>query len=122
MREIKTTEELVAKITGKEMALVRPPYGEMTEAGLDRLVGAGYVMINWSVDSLDWRLGSTEQIMNHTLPQIKPGSIILMHSASEGGRDLTPSVNATERLIYALREMGYEIVPLTELLPVWAYK
>ncbi len=122
MREMETTTALVAKITGKEMTLVRPPYGEMTEAGLDRLVAAGYAMVNWSVDSLDWRLESAEAIINHTLPQIKPGAIILMHSASEGGRNMTPTVEATKRLIQALWEMGYEIVPLTDLLPVQAYK
>lgn len=122
VKEIKENEDLVERITGKKMALVRPPYGEMTEAGLDRMVAEGYAMINWSVDSQDWRASSTEQVMNNTLSQIKPGSIILMHSSSEGGHDLTPSVEATERLIYALDEMGYEIVPLTELLPVQAYK
>ena len=100
---------------------MRPPCGEDDRAGLDRLVAAGYTMV-WSVDSLDWRLGSAEEIMEHTLPQIKPGAIILMHSASAGGRDMTPSVEAAKRLIYALWERGYEIVPLTELLPVYAYK
>ena len=120
--EVQKTEELVEKITGRETALLRPPYGEMTAEGLDRLVAAGYTMINWSVDSKDWRPDQAEQILTNILSQVKPGSIILMHSAGGGDQDLTPTVEVLPHLITKLQALGYEIVPLTDILPVAAYK
>lgn len=122
INEVQRTEELIAGITSKRTALLRPPYGEMSEEGLDRLVARGYQMINWSVDSGDWQAENADQVLVNTLPQIKPGSILLMHSAGGEGQDLTPSVEALEELIITLQGRGYKIVPLTELLPVQAYK
>lgn len=122
LAEVQKTEELVARITGRRTALVRPPYGEMTAEGLDRLVAAGYTMINWSVDSKDWRPDQADQILSNILSQVKPGSIILMHSAGGDGQDLTPTVAVIPTLIANLQALGYEIVPLTDLLPVAAYQ
>ena len=120
--EVQKTEGLLEKITGRKTALLRPPYGEMTMAGLDRLVNAGYAMINWSVDSKDWRADQADQILANVLSQVKPGSIILMHSAGGNGQDLTPTVEVLPELITSLQALGYEIVPLTDILPVEAYK
>lgn len=120
--QVQKTEELIAGITGKRTALLRPPYGEMSEEGLDRLVAQGYQMINWSVDSGDWQAKNADQVLVNTLPQLKSGSIVLLHSAGGAGQDLTPSVEATEDLIITLQGLGYKIVPLTELLPVQDYK
>lgn len=120
--EVEKAETLLEKITGKKTALLRPPYGEMTEEGLDRLVAAGYQMINWSVDSGDWKTDQADEILTNTLSQIKAGSIILMHSAGGAGQDLTSSIKALPGLINTLQGLGYEIVPLTDLLPVQAYQ
>jgi len=120
--EVEKTETLLEKISGRKTALLRPPYGEMTEEGLDRLVVAGYQMINWSVDSRDWKDIHADEILTNILSQTKAGSIILMHSAGGAGQDLTPSVDALPDLISTLQGLGYEIVPLTKLLPVQAYR
>ncbi|HHU82305.1 MAG TPA: polysaccharide deacetylase family protein [Firmicutes bacterium] len=119
--EVLRTEELIAAQTGLRPALIRPPYGEMSESGLDWLTGAGYVMTNWSVDSGDWRAENADQIMINILPDLNPGSVILLHCAGGTGQDLTPTVNATEDLIYTLWGLGYEITTLPQLLSVPAY-
>jgi peptidoglycan/xylan/chitin deacetylase (PgdA/CDA1 family) len=120
--EVLHTEELIAAQTGLRPALVRPPYGEMSESGLDWLAGAGYVMTNWSVDSGDWQAKNADEIMINILPDLYPGSVILLHCAGGTGQDLTPTVNATEDLLYTLWGLGYEIVTLPELLSVPAYR
>lgn len=122
LAEVEKTEGLLEKISRRKTALFRPPYGEMTAEGLDRLVAAGYTMVNWSVDSKDWRDDQADQILHNILSQVKPGSIVLMHSAGGNGQDLTPTVAVLPDLIANLQAMGYEIVPLTEILPVDAYK
>ena len=120
--EVQKTEALVEKITGRKTALLRPPYGEMSAEGLNSLVAAGYSMVNWSVDSGDWQANHSDQVLQTILSQAKAGSIILMHSAGGVGQDLTPSVEALEELIITLWNLGYEIVPLTSLLPIEAYQ
>jgi peptidoglycan/xylan/chitin deacetylase (PgdA/CDA1 family) len=120
--EVLHTEELIAAQTGLRPALVRPPYGEMSESGLDWLAGAGYVMTNWSVDSGDWQAKNADEIMINILPDLNPGSVILLHCAGGTGQDLTPTVNATEDLLYTLWGLGYKIVTLPELLSVPAYR
>lgn len=120
--EVLRTEELIAARTGLRPALVRPPYGEMSESGLDWLAGEGYVMTNWSVDSGDWRADNADQIMINVLLDLNPGSIILLHCAGGTGQNMTPSVNATEDLVYTLWGLGYEIATLPELLSVPAYR
>lgn len=120
--EIARTETGVRAIIHRETALLRPPYGEMSEEGLDWLVSQGYRMINWSVDSGDWRARSPEEIIIKTLTQVQPGSIILFHSAGGEGQDLTPTIKALPDLVNTLRGRGYKIVPLTSLLSIPAYK
>lgn len=120
--EITRTEERIASLTGLRPALVRPPYGEMSETGLDWMAGEGYRMINWSVDSNDWRTNNVDGILINTLPDVQPGSIILFHSAGGEGQDLTATVKATEDLIYTLWGLGYEIKTVPELLSIPAYR
>lgn len=119
--EINRTNQLIQSIIRHTPKLVRPPYGEMSEAGLDWMVANGYRMVNWSVDSGDWRANSSDQILERVLPQIKPGSIILFHSAGGTGEDLTPTVKVLTDLVNTLKARGYTIVPLTELIGVEAY-
>ncbi len=120
--EITKTDDAIQKIIHKQPTLVRPPYGEMSEAGLDWMVDHGYRMINWSVDSGDWRVGSSDQVLVNVLPQVQPGSIILFHSAGGTGEDLTPTVKAISELVTTLRGLGYQIVPLPELIGLPAYQ
>jgi peptidoglycan/xylan/chitin deacetylase (PgdA/CDA1 family) len=120
--EITKTDDAVWKIIHKHPTLVRPPYGEMSEAGLDWMAGHGYRMVNWSVDSGDWRADNVDQVLIMVLTQVQPGSIILFHSAGGTGEDLTPTVNAIRDLVVTLRALGYKIVPLPELIKVPAYQ
>ena len=70
----------------------------------------GYHTIQWSVDSLDWKNLTSNQIFERVMEQIKPGSIVLFHNAAPG----TPG--AIRRLIPDLLAKGYEILPVSQLL------
>lgn len=119
--EITLTNQLIQPIIHYSPKLVRPPYGEMSEAGLDWMTANGYRMVNWSVDSGDWRANSSDEILERILPEIKPGSIVLFHCAGGTGEDLTPTVKVLPDFIKALQARGYTIVPLTELIRAKAY-
>ena len=67
-------------------------------------------MIQWSIDSLDWREPGVDFIFNRIITKARPGDIILMHNNAPD----TPEV--LRRLIPALQKKGFEIVPLSEMV------
>lgn len=66
--------------------------------------------MQWSVDSLDWKNLSSGQIYDRVMREIKPGSIVLFHNAGPG----TPG--AIRRIIPDLKQAGYSILPVSELI------
>lgn len=67
-------------------------------------------VIQWSIDSLDWKEPGVHFIVKRVLDEVKPGSIILMHNNGVH----TPDALAI--LVPRLIQMGYKIVPLSELV------
>lgn len=111
-REIVMTDEVVAKITGKNPKGVRPPYGAINQTVVDVLVEKEKLTILWSIDTLDWAGDEAETVAANVLDNVRPGDIILMHSI--GGR--TNTVKALPIIIKGLREQGYAMVRVDELL------
>ena len=98
--EIQTVHDRVKELTGQDMALFRPPYGDYDDkvvAVADRM---GYYPIQWDIDSLDWKdYGAdsiVDKVVNHK--HLGNGSIILMHN----GAKYTPQ--ALEAVITGLQE------------------
>jgi peptidoglycan/xylan/chitin deacetylase (PgdA/CDA1 family) len=72
----------------------------------------GYTCVLWSVDTLDWKRPSVNTVVNNAMSNIGPGSIVLMHD----GQDQLPTAKAMGIIIDRLREQGYKIVTVSELL------
>ncbi len=110
--ELKKTHEKVYDLTGIEMDLFRPPFGEYTNTVIETAQELGYYTIQWDVDSLDWKEYGVEheinQVLNHK--HLGNGSIILFHNDAK----YTPA--ALDSIIKGLKEKGYDIVPLSELI------
>lgn len=105
--EIEQTEILIQSITGRRPEYLRPPYGAWNEQ-LECRVNLTTVL--WNVDSLDWKLQNTEQIVSRVKKAVKSGDIILMH-------DIFPtSVEAALQIVDDLQKQGYEFVTVEELL------
>lgn len=110
--EIMSVHRKVKEITGYDMFLFRPPYGDYDNALIDVLKDCGYYGIQWDVDSLDWKNEGVEAILE-TVTEHKNlgnGSIILCHNGGEY------TAEALDELICALEGQGYEIVPVSELI------
>ena len=110
--EIMKVHEKVKEITGYDMFLFRPPYGDYDSAVVDVLLDCGYYAIQWDVDSLDWQNKGIDSIIE-TVTEHKNlgnGSIVLCHNGAEY------TAAALDTLIDTLEEEGYEIVPLSELI------
>lgn len=116
--EILTTENLIYDISGLRTALMRPTYGFVNDNMIGELRDMGYKVIQWSVDTKDWRDPDADQVLINTIPDIRDGSIILMHDSlpHSAAKEVLPE------LIHTLRSQGYSFVSLDELLGVDAYK
>jgi peptidoglycan/xylan/chitin deacetylase (PgdA/CDA1 family) len=52
VNEIKSVHDKVKELTGKEMTLFRPPYGDYNDTLIDAVQESGYYAIQWDVDTL----------------------------------------------------------------------
>lgn len=117
-KELNRTHDIVKSVTGKQMKLMRPPYGEVNEDVLSVLGNKGLSVINWDVDTGDWTGKKPEEITNTVKSNIQSGSIILMHDA---GGDRSATVQALPSIISELKSQGYTLVTVDQLLNTPAY-
>lgn len=110
--EIQKAHDRIKELTGVEMNLFRPPYGDYNNTLVDVCKDMGYHCVQWDIDSLDWKDYGSDAIIKKVLEHkhLGNGSIILMHN----GAKYTPA--ALEAVILGLKEKGYELVPISELI------
>ena len=110
--ELMKVHEKVRDLTGYEMFLFRPPYGDYDNAVVNVAKDCGYYTIQWDVDSLDWKDYGVDSIIK-TVTEHKHlgnGSIILCHNGAKF------TAQALDTLITKLKDKGYTIVPVSELI------
>lgn len=117
-KEIQRTEDIIAELIGYRPRLIRPPYGEINENQVRWAKQHGYKLVNWNVDSLDWKGINKEKVKKNVLNAAGPGSIILMHGGGGTGSNLAGSIEALPDIIHELQAKGYQFVTLPELLDV----
>ena len=105
--EINKTQDAIKKATGFTPLLFRPTYGGYTDL-LKSYTDLKFVL--WDVDSRDWQVKTKSKILQNVLPNVKSGSIILMHDNHEY------SLNALNDIISNLKKQGYKFVTVSELL------
>lgn len=82
--ELMKVHDKVRELTGYEMFLFRPPYGDYDNAVVKVARDCGYYTIQWDVDSLDWKDYGVDSIIK-TVTEHKHlgnGSIILCHNGA----------------------------------------
>lgn len=114
-KEIETCNSEIEALTGKKPTLFRPPYGDYDNTVVDTVTGMDMYCVQWDVDSLDWKNLTAEEMCSRIKNNIKCGSIVLMHNGAEN----TPG--ALPMIIECIQELGYEIVPISQLLPKGDY-
>lgn len=117
-REVTRTEDALNDIIGFRTRLFRPPYGFLYNELVEKLAEMNYLVIGWSVDSLDWQEDPPEVIASNVLGITHPGAIILMHDGADWDGDRTNTIEALKQIIPTLQEQGYEFVTVPELLNI----
>jgi len=70
----------------------------------------GYYVIQWDVDSLDWKDLSAQEIAQRVLKRVKSGSIVLFHNNAENTKFALPII------LSSLSKQGYQFVTVSELI------
>ncbi|WP_238322801.1 polysaccharide deacetylase family protein [Gorillibacterium massiliense] len=115
-REVLKTNRVLQPLIGYDPKLLRPPYGNIRENELVWLANNGFKVINWSSDSLDWKGLKADEIIANIMKNVEPGAIILQHAGGGTGEDLSETIKAIPRVVKKLRDRGYDIVTVPELL------
>lgn len=108
--ELKGAESEIEKITGIRTTVFRPPFGAYNNRLIETCEANGYFVIQWDVDSLDWKDISAEQIVERVTRNVKPGSIVLFHNNAQHVQKYLPLI------LEKLQAEGYEIVPVGQLI------
>ena len=107
--EITKTNEIIHKILGEKPKYFTPPYGYIDTRVIDIAAEHDMFTILWSLDTLDWKIKNPNEIIDLIVPNLKNGSIILMHPTES-------SLKALPYIIEKTLEKNYTIVNINEML------
>jgi peptidoglycan-N-acetylglucosamine deacetylase len=123
--ELNLTQRLIESTLDVKTILFRPPYGidhqpEYAEevAQLPLTQEMGYLIVGQRIDPDDWSLRDGKpipapEIVASVVRQADKGNIILLH---DGGGDRAQTVAALPQIIDALRDKGYQLVSVSDLI------
>jgi peptidoglycan/xylan/chitin deacetylase (PgdA/CDA1 family) len=119
-RDIRDCEATVRDVTGASTGYFRPPRGWLTGNQRAAVNGMGYRVVLWSLNSKDWVTFDDKYVVRHILRKVRPGDIILFHDGGgifgTDGRNRDETIKTIVRLVPKLRQRGYRLVTLAELL------
>lgn len=107
---VSACNEKIKAITGTAPTLFRCPYGEYDDHVVQTINAMGMNVIQWDVDSLDWKEIPADEIEARIRKKVAPGSICLFHNAAIHTPEALP------RIIEFLQSEGYEILPVSQLI------
>lgn len=104
------TDNEIKKITWKNPATFRPPYGSIN-AKVKKIFNRPAIL--WSLDTLDWKYRNVSRNVSVVTSGAKNWAIILFHDIH------TSSVNSIEKIIKNLKAKWYEFITVSDLLARW---
>ncbi|MBQ4612293.1 MAG: polysaccharide deacetylase family protein [Clostridia bacterium] len=108
--EMGDSAERIKSIIGHYPYIMRCPGGNYNQTVKNYAKAANMPIIQWSVDTADWKYRSKASVLSYAKRGIKDGSIVLMHDL------YSTTVDAAIELIDYLQDQGYTLVTVPELL------
>ena len=115
--EVDRGASAIADATGRPPRYFRPPWGTFNWAAYARAGEIGEVRVLWSVRPEGWLSPAPAAKMTaFVVAHAHPGAIVDLHD--RGGHPSTPveTCAALPGMIAGLRDLGFDVVPLRELL------
>lgn len=108
--ELSQNIDILKSVIGYSPTLFRPPFGAYNNALIESCKELGLKTIQWSVDSLDWKGISAENIASRVCERTENGSIVLFHNNSDN------IINGLKMVLSFYEEKGFQAVPVGELI------
>jgi len=108
-RQILDTAEAIRSVTGISSNLFRTPFGEVNDLIRSVSSDLGFTIVNWNLDTMDWRYEDADTIIYNVLESIQDRDIILSHA------NYATTLEVYTRLIPILISNGFQFVTVSEL-------
>jgi len=109
--ELRATDKAIEEVAGVVPRIARPPWGARRPSTVRTFARMAKRLVLWDVNSYDWKGKSAPEVVARVLERTRPGSIILMHEAREGGE---VTVDAVRLLVPALRARGLALATVSD--------
>jgi peptidoglycan/xylan/chitin deacetylase (PgdA/CDA1 family) len=104
----RTEQSLGGQVSGRPW--VRPPHGALDTFSILNLLGAGYTVALWSIDSCDYGDRDLDVIAERcSPPNVGGGDVLLFHEGQQW------TLNVLPRIVKALHAAGLECVTMHDL-------
>lgn len=108
--QIRKTDAVIRKATGRAPSLMRPPFGEQNARIRKAVRGFDDPVILWNIDTQDWKYRNTKRLVSYVTHHAKRNAIVLMHDIRPTTRAAVPAI------VEKLQAKGYTLVTVPELL------
>jgi peptidoglycan/xylan/chitin deacetylase (PgdA/CDA1 family) len=116
-REIERTDKLLRQVGVTGEIVFRAPVLTRFLPVAWVLAKGGRAHISCNVWGWDWTTQNPDRITETVLKKVKPGSIVVLHDGKAENKDANRSgtIEATDRIITALKRDGYRFVRLSDV-------
>ncbi len=111
--QLRRANAVIERAAGVRPRLFRPPYGSTSRSVVLVARLAGLTTVRWDVDPHDYEGADAETIHRRMVRRVRPGSIVLLHDERRAGEQ---TAIALDTIAAELRERGYELVTVSEVL------
>lgn len=108
--DIEAAGAKIETLTGRRPTMFRAPSGGYNDLVLETARGLGYEVVQWDVDSIDWKDPTAEKIIVRVTGKVGPGSICLFHAGKAN------TLAALPQILEQLQKEGYSFVTAGELV------
>jgi probable sporulation protein (polysaccharide deacetylase family) len=109
LAEIEKGLAALERVLGTRAEFFAPPSGAFNDSTLKAAESLGCRVILWSIDTIDWKRDGVDNIIRRVLNKLHNGGIVLMHPTDQ-------TVKALPAIIERIREQGYNIIPLEDIV------
>ena len=109
-KEVKLCSDKIEAITGKKTTLYRGPYGEYNNTVIQAAQNQNHITIQWSLDTLDYKGLTADEMWARLNGKVKNGDIILSHNGTKHTAD------SLDKILTNLESNGFKVVTVSDLI------
>ena len=110
--EVDSNSELIESYTGQKPTVMRPVGGAYDANVEECMKESGLPIINWSIDTLDWKNRDADIIYQRIVDSAQDGDIVLMHDLRQC------TLDGVVRAMETLEDRGFAFVTVSELAAI----